>query len=129
MTDLASSGNECDMIIQTIKERFPEVIFDELFINIPYVAVGDFVRYIGLQAEMNKSSVVDSCFEFIEELHLSNSPTVREFATIGILEGIQNIFGEEKIGQLGLEGNLRPESKQCWVKLGEFWTGTIKHVG
>ena len=68
-------------------------------------------------------------FEAIERLHLEGDEYVREAATIGALEGIQNVAGNDGIDPEEFVIYLRPESLRWWGQLNEFWEGRIPYVG
>ncbi|WP_018016473.1 DUF7674 family protein [Teredinibacter turnerae] len=86
-----------------------------------YLALGDLVRYISKLISESRDEELKSIFAIIERWHLEGDSYVKEAATIGMLEGLQNInvVGEgipEKV-----ELYLLPESKKWWAKVYEFW--------
>ena len=86
-----------------------------------YLALGDLARYISkLISESNKKEI-EGIFAVIERWHLEGDAYVKEAATVGMLEDLQNtnVVGEgipEKV-----ELYLLPESKKWWLKVYEFW--------
>lgn len=60
-------------------------------------------------------------FEAIERLHVEGNPKVREAATIGLLEAIQNIAAREPEVLAQVEGALGRESRRGWKELNAFW--------
>ncbi len=68
-------------------------------------------------------------FAVIERLHLEGTPYVREAATIGLLEGIQNNASHCGLDLAKLTSYLRPESAYWWQQLNDFWEGKIRVVG
>lgn len=60
-------------------------------------------------------------FAAIERLHVEGNPKVREAATIGLLEAIQNIAAGEPEVLAQVEGALGPESREGWEYLNAFW--------
>lgn len=69
-------------------------------------------------------------FDVIERLHLEGDTYVRELATIGYLEGIQNAADADQIGggATALEPFLGAESARWWQGLNAFWTGAAPYV-
>ena len=121
--------DEYDHLIANAKRRFPEVVFNEEFVDIPYVAIGDFVRHLCAQYLSGNRGFLDAAFKYIEELHKSKSGKVRELATIGILEGLQNILSDQGIKEIEFEKSLGPESAKWWRQLNKFWNKEIRFVG
>ncbi len=56
---------------------------------------------------------------------------VREAATIGLLEGIQNIAShtENEVDAKDFLQYLKPETAKWWHQLNDFWEGKIPYVG
>ncbi|WP_018417404.1 hypothetical protein [Teredinibacter turnerae] len=86
-----------------------------------YLALGDLAGYISKLISESRDEELKSIFAVIERWHLEGDSYVKEAATIGMLEGLQNInvVGEgipEKV-----ELYLLPESKKWWAKVYEFW--------
>lgn len=46
---------------------------------------------------------------------------MKEAATIGLLEGIQNIMGKRRLAPEVFVQYLKPESMKLWKKLNDFW--------
>ena len=53
----------------------------------------------------------------------------REAATIGLLEGLQNVAGHRGLDPDAFVPYFRPESARWWAELNGFWAGTLPHVG
>jgi len=62
----------------------------------------------------------------VEDLHTQGHPDVKEAATIGLLEGIQNIAGNRGCDPEVFVRYLKPESEKWWKKLNEFWEGRVE---
>lgn len=58
---------------------------------------------------------------FIERLHAEGDHYTREFATFGILEGIQNVWGHSDVAPVEFLPFLRPISAALWRSLHQFW--------
>lgn len=56
-------------------------------------------------------------FDVVERLHLEGEPFVKEAATMGLLESLQN----RAVEPAAFVKYLGPESKKGWRKLNEFW--------
>ena len=65
----------------------------------------------------------------IERLHLEGDDYVRNAATIGFLEGIQNVWGNSGTDPEDFFPLLLPESARWWKQLNLFWEGKIPYVG
>jgi hypothetical protein len=62
-------------------------------------------------------------FQVVETWHILGDSYVQEAATIGLLEGIQNIAGNEGMDPEAFAPWLLPESQKWWGKLNRFWDG------
>ena len=86
-----------------------------------YLALGELARYIGqLHTKWHKEEV-KSIFAIVEKWHLEGDSYVKEAATVGLLEDLQNtnVVGEDV--PHSLEAYLLPETKRWWVKVTNFW--------
>lgn len=83
-----------------------------------YVALGVFVRHLASMLERDDAIGLSAAFQAIETLHVEGDPYVREAATIGILESLQNVNEPKRFLQY-----LGPESRKWWDKLDRFWNG------
>jgi len=61
-------------------------------------------------------------------MHLEGDDYVREAATIGALEGIQNIAGNSGVDPERFLPFLRKTSKKQWKKLNQFWGGKMRTI-
>ncbi len=55
--------------------------------------------------------------------------TVRDLATIGLLEGIQNTWANDDQNPEVFVEFILPESRKWWGELNDFWAGKIPYVG
>jgi hypothetical protein len=97
--------------------------------EILYVALGDFARHLLELFRAGKTEAFPSVAQVIERLHVEGDPYVREAATIGLLEGIQNVWGNNNVDPEVFFPFLLPESARWWNSLNKFWSGESKHVG
>ena len=88
-----------------------------------YVALGAFARHLVTLLESGDADALESAFEAIERLHTDGEHYVREAATVGILEGLQNGNLHRETKPSDFERFLRPESRRWWAKLIRFWDG------
>ncbi|MBK1614719.1 hypothetical protein CKO44_14690 [Rubrivivax gelatinosus] len=93
-----------------------------------YVAAGSFARHLLSLHESGQLSLLPAAGEAIEQLHVNGSPWVKEFATIGLLEGIQNVWSHCNADPEFFRQFLGPESQRWWVGLNKFWSGQAPRV-
>ena len=87
-----------------------------------YGALDDFARHLIGMLERGETDGVRAVFAAVERLHVEGNQYVREAATVGLLEDLQN-------GNLHTSGTsseqfrpyLGPESLRWWNKLIRFW--------
>ena len=89
-----------------------------------YAHLGEVARFLVDSMKNGETTFFPAVFSIVERLHLDGDDYVSEAATIGLLEGIQNLAGEELAREF--EPFLEPESKQWWDKLNRFWDGDPK---
>ena len=91
--------------------------------DVLYVAAGEFAHHL-LALQLGDAT---SCFAevgaTIERMHTDGTPEVKELATIGILEGIQNVWGHSSVSPDEFLQYLGPESHSWWQGLNTFWSG------
>ncbi len=90
-----------------------------------YIALGKFARHLIDLDKHNQTTEFENVFEIIENLHLDGEHYVKEAATIGLLEALQNNLRDdaEKFVKY-----LKPDSLKWWNELNKFWNGEIKFV-
>jgi len=97
--------------------------------DLDYVIAGKFAYHL---LELYKSKKLDEfskIAQLIEELHISGDGYVKEYATIGILESIQNVWGHSETDPEKFTEFLLPVSLKYWNSLNKFWNGEIPVVG
>jgi hypothetical protein len=97
--------------------------------EIPYVAFGDFAHHLLQLHRQHQTEVFQAVAHVIERLHVEGDHYVREAATIGLLEGIQNVWGNEGADPELFVRYLLPVSAKWWQNLNNFWSGKSKFVG
>lgn len=88
-----------------------------------YLALGDLAHHLVEQLDAGATQNFEAVFDVIERWHRHGEPYVKEAATIGLLEGIQNVSLKRGINPRRFEFWLKPESKRWWDKLNRFWNG------
>ncbi|NTV58957.1 MAG: hypothetical protein HGA74_16975 [Deltaproteobacteria bacterium] len=67
--------------------------------------------------------------ETVECLLVDGGEEVQELATIGLLEGIQNVWSNSAINPDEFLRFLLPEGRKWWKEISDFWSGKIPYVG
>jgi hypothetical protein len=94
-----------------------------------YVHLGDFADHVVSLLAQGDGSELSSVARELEHLHVDGDGSVKEAATIGLLEGIQNIAGHRGVSTKGLEDALGVETRRWWHSLNAFWSGKVPYVG
>lgn len=98
-------------------------------ISLPYLLLGEFAHHLLALHKRNSTGDFPAVIELIERLHLEGDAYVREAATIGLLEGIQNLWMHHRIDPEEFGRFLLPVSRKAWDRLNAFWNGKISMVG
>jgi hypothetical protein len=77
----------------------------------------------------NQTSEFRTIFDTIERLHIDGDDYVKEAATIGMLEGIQNVASNNGVDPRIFVPYLGKESAKWWSQLNDFWQTKIPYVG
>ena len=112
-------------------ERWEEhlLFYQEEDEQLLYLDLGEFADHL---VELHKGHRVEefpAVFQAVESLHLEGDHFVKEAATIGLLEGLQNearnigVDPEEFLQYLGAQ------SLKWWRQLNDFWNAKIPYVG
>ncbi|MBF5044522.1 hypothetical protein FGE12_19140 [Aggregicoccus sp. 17bor-14] len=91
-----------------------------------YPALGSFARHLVTLLESGATGEFAAVFDVVERLHTEGDSYVQEAATVGLLEGMQNIAGASSSRFLPF---LRPQTAMWWHELNRFWAGEAPHVG
>jgi hypothetical protein len=94
-----------------------------------YVALGEFAHHVVDLVRSGQTSELPAVFDVVERLHVGGDPYVREAATIGLLEGLQNVALNTGLDPRQLVPWLKPESAKWWAGLDDFWAGKSPVVG
>jgi hypothetical protein len=93
------------------------------------VMLSDFARHLLHLQQQSRTEEFPVVAHAIERLHIEGDHYVREAATIGLLEGIQNVWGNEATDPELFVRHLLPVSAKWWQSLNDFWSGKSKFVG
>jgi hypothetical protein len=91
-----------------------------------YLALADFARHIIAFLEAKDDASLRRIFDAIERLHLDGDHYVREAATVGLLEDLQNTNLHRTTDPAHLRPFLRPESLKWWDRVDSFWKGNFR---
>ena len=94
-----------------------------------YVVMGDLARHLLSLFRRGVTDEFEPICEVIEHFHTDGDVFVRELATIGLLEGIQNNWANNDQDPEVFVEFLLPESRKWWGELNDFWAGKIPYVG
>jgi hypothetical protein len=97
--------------------------------DLPSAIRSDFVSHLLALHQQNQRAEFSAIAHAIERLHVEGDDQVREIATIGILESIQNIWGNNGADPEEFCRFLLPESRRWWDELNAFWCGERHYVG
>ena len=94
-----------------------------------YVIMGELAHHLlSLYCDTRTDEFGPLC-EVIERLHTDGNGFVRELATIGFLESVQNVWSHSDTDSEDFYRFLLPESRKWWRELNDFWAGKIPCVG
>ena len=86
-----------------------------------YLASADLARHLISLLAAGDTATFAAVFGVVERLHREGDPYVKELATVGILEDIQNGNLHKTTEPEQFRPYLRPESERWWDKLYAFW--------
>jgi hypothetical protein len=86
-----------------------------------YLALTDLARHIAQLIQRNAEIELQQIFRAVEDWHIDGDPYVKEAATVGLLEDLQNsnVVGKEVPSKV--LRYLGPESARWWRKVEDFW--------
>lgn len=97
--------------------------------ELDYIIAGEFARHLLTLYKEQKTSEFSLVAKLIEDFHVKGDAYVREYATIGILEDIQNVWVNNNVDPEKFACFLFPKSKAYWQSLNDFWDGKVPFVG
>jgi hypothetical protein len=91
-----------------------------------YVALGTLARHFIALLVAQEMTTLARAFAVVERWHLEGDAYVREAATIGLLEALQNKHLHTSTTPAQFEPLLLAESAKWWKKVDRFWaTGEV----
>jgi hypothetical protein len=97
--------------------------------EIHYTLLADFARHVLDLHREGRTAQFSVIAQVIERLHTEGDHYVREAATIGVLEGIQNVWANDGVDPELFKTHLLPVSRRWWDELNAFWRGERRYVG
>jgi len=94
-----------------------------------YVILGWFAHHLLEMKREGRNDVLTAAGAFIGRMYSEGDASVREAATVGILEDVQNVWSNEGVSLDEFVPFLTGESTRWWASLNEFWAGRIPFVG
>jgi len=108
---------------------FPDLIIDENIKELQYCVAGTFAHYL-LDAYKNDSTdTLILAGNFIEKLYSYKDDEIDNLATVGYLEAIQNVWGNNSINPEEMVRYLGDTSKKWWIRLNNYWNGDLTALG
>ena len=104
---------------------FPEFVIDEVDEGLPYCVAGSFAHYLLEKYKSNSTDILALAGDFIENLYSYKDDRIDELATVGYLEAIQNVWGDDHTAIEEIVKYLGPTSQKWWKKLNDFWNGDM----
>lgn len=93
-----------------------------------YLHLGEFARHVVRVVVDGSTGELPAIFAAAERLHLEGDDFVKEAATIGLLEGIQNSAAHAGLDPEIFVSFLGRESRRWWEALDRFWSGESPRV-
>lgn len=87
-----------------------------------YLALSSLARHLIARLRAGETDGFHAVFEVVERWHLQGDAYVREAASVGLLEDLQNTDLHQNTVPTNFEPWLRPESWRWWGKLDRFWS-------
>lgn len=87
-----------------------------------YVALGSLASHLIALLAARDTTTLSSVFTVVERWHLEGDAYVREAATVGLLEDLQNEGLHTSTTPKDFEAFLHPESLKWWGKVDRFWS-------
>ncbi|MGC4064827.1 MAG: hypothetical protein QM784_09315 [Polyangiaceae bacterium] len=105
---------------QNVWEQFLQEWRDEPELPV-YIALGQLASHLVTMLATGDTSRFAEIFAVVERWHLEGNAYVREAATVGVLEGLQNENLHSGTNPAQFEQFLLPESRKWWTKVKRFW--------
>ncbi|MBR0555446.1 hypothetical protein J5J10_07100 [Ciceribacter sp. L1K23] len=86
-----------------------------------YIALSELARHLIEYLEAGSTHQFGAVFDVVERWHINGDPYVKEAATIGLIEDLQNEHLHRNTHPDDFLPWLQPESRKWWSKVNEFW--------
>jgi len=90
--------------------------------ELPYAAAGAIAARLLAFHQQGAAAPLQAAATAIEHLLICGTPWVQEFATVGLLEGIQNVWANGGADPESFGQYLQTESARRWEELNKFWS-------
>jgi hypothetical protein len=87
-----------------------------------YLVLGDLADHLIHDLELGNTRRFDAIFGVVERWHIGGDPYVKEAATVGLLEDLQNGHLHRRTRPEDFLPWLQPQTLKWWAKVHEFWT-------
>ena len=87
-----------------------------------YLALARVARHLIGQLKAGETDNFPAVFDVVEQWHLQGEAYVREAASVGLLEDLQNTNLHDGTQPADFERWLGPESKRWWKKVERYWS-------
>ena len=111
----------------SFRESYEESVADH-GAELLYIHAGAFARHLLALHRADTRDEFPAAGAAIERLHSEGDHYVRELATIGVLEDIQNVWGNSAVDPADFLPFLGPLSTKAWHDLNRFWSGEMPTV-
>ncbi len=86
-----------------------------------YLALSELARHLIQDLETGNTHRFEAIFDVVERWHINGDLYVKEAATLGLLEDLQNGRLHRKTRPEDFLPYLQPETLKWWTKVHEFW--------
>ncbi len=87
-----------------------------------YIVLCSLAYHLIAQLERGETARFPAVFDVVERWHVEGDKYVRDAATIGLLEDLQNTNMHKRTQPSDFEAWLRPVSRKFWDKVNRFWS-------
>jgi hypothetical protein len=100
-------------------------VSDPIYDDDLMIHLGEFASHLVELMASGRVSELPVVFDVVERLYAEGEPSVRQAATVGLLEGIQNVSGG-KTDPERFRTYLQPQTALKWQLLNDAWNGDIE---
>lgn len=117
-----------DQVMPLLIEACPSYRLPSDDRDLLYAMLGDFSEHLWQLQQQGHTEEFPAVGRAIERMHIEGDEYVRESATIGLLEGIQNVWGNNGTDPELFVQHLLPVTVKFWQSLNRFWGNKNKFV-